>query len=282
MIYFVMAWAGAMWLSSIMNLNWDLFMLRNAWTAPVLLGALLLAKTKCDIRPYVTSLLVIVWAWAMYDYYYWQVMRVNGPMPHPNDLVIAPILGALSYGWAWPFAIVTAIFSGSRNAILGCTLGIFLLVDRRWKCVMALVGFVIVCYLSYTNADFFTRGTGRIGQWVVAWEMFLTSPVWGLGPGSFVDHYGKILESVELPFYAPTDYTYMPWAHNIVMEQLGERGLLGLIAFVIPLVVAVQRANVNVRSALIVFLIVGMFDLTFLKPWVVGSFWSLVALSERG
>jgi O-antigen ligase len=103
-----------------------------------------------------------------------------------------------------------------------------------------------------------------------------------MGPARYVDVYIPILDTLRpLPLGISPAYTYMPWAHNIFLEQLGERGLLGFIVFIIPVVVAWRFGTIRKRAALTAFLVMGLFDLTFLKPWVVGTYWALVSLEDR-
>ena len=95
--------------------------------------------------------------------------------------------------------------------------------------------------------------------------------------------------------YQP-EVAYIPWAHSIYLELLAERGLVGFLAFGALIAAMVRRTAGAVRDAvsepqrlyaaalagsLASFLMMGVFDLTFLKDWVSLMFWLLAALCAR-
>jgi hypothetical protein len=78
--------------------------------------------------------------------------------------------------------------------------------------------------------------------------------------------------------------------------MLCERGLLGLAAFLTLVGGAIRRLAtalrqsitdearsyvVGISGSLAVFLVMGLFDLTFYKDWVLVVFWMLLALAAR-
>jgi O-antigen ligase/tetratricopeptide (TPR) repeat protein len=86
--------------------------------------------------------------------------------------------------------------------------------------IMATVG---IGLLSYQQARFGGHG-GRLGIWTIAWEIFKDAPLIGHGPGSF-----HVLSAVEAGI--PPGF-YLVHAHNIVLQILGETGLIGLLIFI--------------------------------------------------
>ena len=92
----------------------------------------------------------------------------------------------------------------------------------------------------------------------------------------------------------------VPWAHNLILELLAERGLFGLVTFLaltlamIVLLFRSWRAPVAFEAApetrtfalglggsLFVFLAMSQLDLTFLKDWVLLVYTLLAALIAR-
>jgi O-antigen ligase len=91
-----------------------------------------------------------------------------------------------------------------------------------------------------------------------------------MGPHTFVDHYWRL---------RPLDTAFIPWAHGFYLEQLAERGLLGLAVIVVAPSLAWRTARRPLRAAMAAFLVMGLMDLTFLKPWVMGAYAGLLTLA---
>jgi O-antigen ligase len=250
--------------------------------------------------------------------------RAAGSLPHPNDLALVPIL--------LPFAVSTmlsssrrkwrtlaalallaglsaALLSQSRNAWLGIAVGLsaMLVLAGRRKAVLALgatalAGFVLA--LTFDVGSVRTRvlslvewrTEGRIGVWVVAWKMFEEAPLVGKGVHTFGEHYARLLPDLDLPAGYEREERAIPWAHNLYLEALGERGVLGLGALVYVVGSALgglrRRSSAAedtapppevaaIGASLLVFLGMGLFDLTFLKDWVRLTFWLLVAVAAQ-
>jgi O-antigen ligase len=136
----------------------------------------------------------------------------------------------------------------------------------------------------------------RIGHWLVAWQMFKESPLLGKGVHTFGEFYLPYLERIELPAYITPEVAYIPWAHNLYLETLAERGLLGAVGFGAPLLGMllllrrflrhdspheVRTIAIGLTASFLSFLAQGFFDLTFLKDWVLLIFWLLAALVAR-
>jgi O-antigen ligase len=251
-------------------------------------------------------------------------LRVRGSVPHPNDIALVPLLvpfvlsvvverrgKALSVMAALclPLAMVTLAGSRSRNAWLGLAVAVvvwmFAAHRRRLGLMVLLSGAVLFGLglafdlggLRERMASLLTlqRG-GRLGVWLVAWEMFKEAPILGQGVHVFDDFYPAYLERVSLPDGYQPEVAYIPWAHSIYLELLAERGLVGFLAFGALIAAMVRRTVGAVRGAvsepqrlyaaalagsLASFLMMGIFDLTFLKDWVSLMFWLLAALCAR-
>ena len=262
-------------------------MIRGAWTplilAIVLLYGLYAAHLRAWVRPALTVLLVLLCAGSLWQAHTgWhleggRLWRAHGFLPHPNDTALAAIMAPLLAPWTWPFAAGLILLSGSRTALVGLAVALLML-TRSWRlraCVLAGAGISLV---AFVHASFVISATSRMGAWVVAWRMFREHPLLGMGPQTFVDHYLAWLPST-LPFGIAPDVDFIPWAHNLYLEVLAERGLLGFAVMAVGLTLAWWYATRPVRAAMAAILVMGLLDLTFLKPWVVAAVWGVVTLS---
>ena len=112
---------------------------------------------------------------------------------------------------------------------------------------------------------------------------------------TFRDFHGPVVESLALPPGVVRDREVVPWAHNLYLEILAERGLVGAMAFAAILTamgVMLRRSMQEsagpsrlvaqgLSASLATFLVLALFDLTFLKDWVLLLFWLLAALVAR-
>jgi O-antigen ligase len=253
-----------------------------------------------------------------------QAGRVSGSLPHPNDLGLLPILlpfaawrllapgsAALRF-LAAPALLVglfTVLFSQSRNAWLGTAVGLGAMLvlggHRRVMgalCGLALGGFLLAFVLDVgivrerAGSLLSWRDEGRIGVWAVGWRMFEEAPLLGKGPHTFAEHYAEYGSEVELPSGTLLEERAMPWAHNLYLEALAERGAVGFAALMLTVLAMLKRLRdtggltegsrspldvVAIASSVFVFLGMGLFDLTFLKDWVLWLFCLLAALAAQ-
>jgi O-antigen ligase len=75
----------------------------------------------------------------------------------------------------------------------------------------------------------------RLALWAAAFKAFLQHPLTGLGPGAFIAEkfhflFGNVYIGAKLP------------AHNTYLEIMAERGLLGIITFLIFCVIFLKRS----------------------------------------
>lgn len=263
--------------------------------------------------------------------------RVTASLPHPNDLALISILLPAALAAALqpppslasrlllagvPFALATVILSESRNAWLGLAVGLVALAAAAWRLAGVAAGaarrqrrFTVAAAAVAAGlfAGAIALGIGgipertrtileparepRIALWRVAWRMFGESPVVGKGLHTFGEFHRPYLGKLGLPVGAVSDPDAIPWAHNLYLEILAERGLAGAVAFggcLIALAMALGRflrretagpeprlLALGLGSSLATFLVLGLFDLTFLKDWVMLVFWLLAALIVR-
>jgi len=199
--------------------------------------------------------------------------RANGFMPHFNDLAIVPVLAPFMFTWGLAPALLAMLLGGSRNAILG---SMVVLVFSTWRYRWYLLGGIssafMFSHMYHPSGGFITR----LGHWALATQMFWERPDIGFGPYTFVDHYFKAVTTYAKPYGVPLEMNYIPWAHSLYYELLSERGIFGFVAILLPLTLCFWHRNLAAATS--AFLIMGIFDLTFLKPWVVVVYFFLLLL----
>ncbi len=150
----------------------------------------------------------------------------------------------------------------------------------------ALMGFTLV-----TKIGFFANS--RLSLWLVAWNMFLDAPILGHGPHTFVLSYERYLNAIKLPSWIPIDPRVVPWPHNLYMELLAEQGIIGLMSFswlmftVYSLTFRLLNTNdkhIRIYGACLLaslgsFCLAAVFELTFLRQWVVVILFILIGVS---
>jgi O-antigen ligase len=143
-----------------------------------------------------------------------------------------------------------------------------------------------------TDIDNRISSDGRFGLWWEAWKMFLDAPLLGHGPRSFGSKFIEYFDKFPPPFYLQHRLhmyrTFVPWPHNLYLELLAERGLIGFGLFICTMVIAFKKAwrmSVNEQrvpqllaaglfSALAAFAVAGLWELSLIRTWVV-TLWLL-------
>jgi O-antigen ligase len=74
---------------------------------------------------------------------------------------------------------------------------------------------------------------GRLGEWAAAWAMFLDHPLLGIGWGNYETNFETYTVRLGMPLRGGVRQ-----AHSLYLEIAAERGLLGLVAFLVLLAVA--------------------------------------------
>ena len=136
----------------------------------------------------------------------------------------------------------------------------------------------------------------RVSLWILAWEMFLDAPWLGHGPHTYRLLYPAYLEAANFPEWVRLDPwgTAVPWAHNLYLELLAERGILGFLSFFsvigtsfvyLGLALRAQDSQIaglaaGAGGALGGFLLSGVFEASLIRIWAVillFSVWGVVA-----
>ncbi len=204
---------------------------------------------------------------------------------------------------------VSILLSGTRMGILGMGAAMVLTVLCRYillyrsKVVRLLVrfglSFLIVALLmvgvwTILPDDLFLKhgmntllsgkldpsSMGRIGAWLTALDVIRTDPIWGIGPGNFLE---RNREFLQMATFIP-DVDTLPrlgHAHNLILMTWADQGLVGLVGLggvVITCVLTLVRYIRNhldgfglaLACGLIITLGLGMIDVFPLFPSSLG------------
>lgn len=233
----------------------------------------------------------------------------------PNDIlmlsVIAPLALSLHASAGLLVRVMVGIYAvlalfagvaiGSRQATVMCLAGMaifFTLVKPRWFLPaiagVSCAGLLIDWLLGWPLLDkirFFSRAY----VWHAGWLMFLEHPLLGQGPGLFRDLYFPFLEKAGYVVADLPDRRNMPWAHNLYLEQLAERGLAGLVALICLLATACRQAwrslqaadtaparcvAAGLLAALGTLMLAGIAEATLTRLWVMVLLLSLAGLCQ--
>lgn len=232
----------------------------------------------------------------------------------PNDVLMLSIIAPLVIGVAW-----TGSFWIKALALVYflLTLVVGVLIQSRQGVILLLVGLVIIVALMRSSwalplcilaASLSVLVDGLFGWplfhkifmfprayvWHAAWEMFLERPWIGQGPGMFKDLYFVFLDRAGYVLDELEDRRTMPWAHSLYLEQLAERGILGLTVLLAMMGVAFRRIThawraatvdstrglaAGVLAALSVMALAGIAEATLSRLWVTVLLLVLVAFS---
>jgi len=177
--------------------------------------------------------------------------------------------------------IIAGIMLFRKSSIYGITITIllFLLVD--W-----FQDFAIISKCSTIGWK------SRLPVWITAFTMFVDSPIIGHGPRTFGIHYFEYLNKTNLPSWFIIDKRFTPWAHNLYLEILAEQGLIGFTIISILLIYTfilsvklIKSDNYNLYLlsiapfiSLVLILVGGFFELSFIRHWFVIIFFILLAI----
>lgn len=166
------------------------------------------------------------------------------------------------------FAIV---LSGTRAGVLGLIVGAAIGVVRERKVLVVGVAALAIFYVSPAGEKLRARvhwssedalGGARLLLWRDTLRMSVHHPVLGFGPETFSREFPKY-ESIELERAYPDFYHESP--HNIFLDALVSKGMLGLIPLVALAGLALARARGPMGGAFVAMLVSLQFT-TFTIP----------------
>ncbi len=118
------------------------------------------------------------------------------------------------------------------------------------------MGSIILLLLSFTSyaepikirIQQAIRGEGtvwiRMLLWNLAWQVFLTHPITGIGTGGFARFQSEYLDSLGL--YLPEEYLGLS-THNTILGILAETGIVGFMAYMIYAIVVIKLSELLIK-----------------------------------
>lgn len=273
---------------------------------------------QCDTRWLAAALVVTAVALALYligvalvnwtdGRERWLALAGYTQLAVPNDLLLLALLA--------PYGTAIALSATDRAAVLGATLavllslGIIVMFQSRGGllaiviAIVATVGLVrprqvlraaaliLVTAVAIDAVSGFSLSGrfagawgGRIPLWLAAWSMTLDAPLLGHGPGAFSVVGAEYVAAAYRPDWAAYDPRQAPWAHNLYLELLAERGLLGAATFLSYLAISGRCAWLAYRrtndaaarglaaaslAVILAVLFAGAFELSVIRYWFV-------------
>jgi putative inorganic carbon (HCO3(-)) transporter len=208
-------------------------------------------------------------------------------------------LGAWTAGLGFIALVCTQSLGGL--AAFGCVLilAIFCFVRTLRRRLLLLGGVCVLALAFYlaketlnpahvVDSVFGHDAVTRLVLWSTAWNLFMRSPIIGVGWGNFVELYGPYVSSFS---WIPTGVFEV---HNIYLQFLAETGIVGFTVFFLFLFRAVQQALRQLRCSvdildkalafgvlggILTVLVHGFVDFLFqVSPQFGTLFWTLLAL----
>ncbi|MCI0432555.1 MAG: O-antigen ligase family protein [Gemmatimonadetes bacterium] len=152
---------------------------------------------------------------------------------------------ATSVALACIIAGLLATFSrGSWLSVLGGSAILLLAGDRRFAVRVWLGALVTIVMIDVLSGGILRDTAARtVGDWTIEQRfalmaagilMFITYPVTGVGPGGYAESLAEFGPLI------PQLWDYLPTPHNAFVQMAAEAGVIGLLAFLVFLFVAVR------------------------------------------
>jgi O-antigen ligase len=166
-------------------------------------------------------------------------------LEHPNVTASWLLLLSLT-----PVSFMGIWFAQSRGALMGYMAALFRFIPKRFYLLAFIVGSLLL-----TAVGFLRPGTffGRTAIWQDALTMFLASPIYGHGTGTYLTLAGN----------------GMATAHNAALTIAAENGVIGLLAFgawIYHTATHVMRSTDPLRFNLLAFTVQQIVDDQWLHP----------------
>lgn len=227
---------------------------------------------------------------AKFDFYQWEFLRPYGTLPHPNVLAAfilisgllsfcsvsgqfslvqnrmkdSGVLTALVPRMTFVLAGVTLLLTVSRVAILAGFGSAFLSFKKKGQVMLLLLVLLLLPVLytrfaSVLNYDVLSliRREQQIG---IAWGLWLTHPMLGVGLNNFIIAAASQLLAGPSRFLQPV--------HNIILLTLAETGIVGFLGLLVligyPIIKNFRFKILNFQLIWLVIIFLGMFDHYFL------------------
>ncbi len=239
--------------------------------------------------------------------------RFTGSLPNANEVGFVALLAPLAFDVSplWPIArplhalrsaltplvaLVPMLLSASRATLGGYFVGACV---RSWFgrrrfvrwAPVAVIALAAIAWIADVGAfrhraeeTLSPQQESRLRTWSIAWHAFAERPWIGNGPAVFFEVNEASRKLPHEPGWE-TPAGGMPWAHNVPLEILCERGLLGggLFAVVLAQLIAHLRAALAspaqrawaaaIAASAATFAAMSLLDMSFLKDWCSVCFW---------
>ena len=239
--------------------------------------------------------------------------RFTGSLPNANEVGFVALLVPLAFDASpsWQHmrplqalrsvltplvALVPMLLSASRATLGGYFVGACV---RSWFGTRRFVRWAPVVVIAFAATAWITdvgafrhrveetlspHQESRLRTWSVAWHAFTERPWIGNGPAVFFEVNEASRKLPHEPGWE-TPAGGMPWTHNVPLEILCERGLLGVALFAAVLMQLIvhlraalasptQRAWASaIAASAATFAAMSLFDMSFLTDWCSVCFW---------
>lgn len=242
--------------------------------------------------------------------YYAMIMAVLVPIAFDRFWNAKSILLRFFAGWSLIVCVLSVLYTYSRGGFLALSIGAVIMAVRyKLRLLPALVGgvFLVVIYqflpANYTERlstllYFIPQSTeqqlvdrsirGRTSANLVAWEMFKDNPLTGVGMSNYENQYFAYARPLGIALSSEVEQP-----HNLYLQILAERGMLGLVTFLVILyftfrnlhrteVYLLQNNNpdlAGMTSSIITCLIIYLLASTFLHDSYIRYFWILIGIA---
>ena len=244
--------------------------------------------------------------------------RGNATLVVPNDVlagvIFSPVVAAVltydSRSLMKVFAVcsmailaIAVYLTESRVAILTLVFMILLYLffhNKQRFLLHGLIALIVIFLIDalldlgiIRNFYLLREQNARLGIWLAGLMHWSDHPILGFGPSNFEIAYELGLSELSLPDWAAMESRRIPWAHNLYIETLVERGLLGLIALLLLLTVIFLRLRNHAKQsakpstdfhffifiAFCGYLFAGFFEPTMQRIWVANSLFVFLGLA---
>jgi O-antigen ligase len=173
--------------------------------------------------------------------------RVVATMGSP--VLLGPVLAIVAAcamarrNWlALALAIPALYLTGTRGAMLGACAAALVLAPGRLRWLAAAFGAAVV--LLHPRAAAVASDVGRMEIWRIAWDVFKSRPIVGVGPGAF----GEAFRAHVSPAYVivrGSSLAAADHAHNELLQALATTGVVGGLGYIVLLGGAAALAAEN-------------------------------------
>lgn len=226
-----------------------------------------------------------------------RLIRMKSSLGSPNDLatfylMAIPLvfwLWARERKWSWrsaaPLALLLFFFSAlvmtlSRSGLFALFLAVFgyALIRRAFLAAggMLCLGMAFILSSELLRLNFLhslnlrdITIAERFAFWQVTWALIQKAPLLGHGVNTYFSNFAA---------FAPASETYRGYAHNCYLQMWSEVGILGLLAFLAPLLFGFWKGRSFplkdvLRVGLAAYLIQSFFDTNFYAIQASVLFW---------